>query len=101
MPRIWKSQSQVARRVIAAISAALLTFTLAVVIQTPNANADEHLTDCGLDVLFVLDRSFSMSTNEGEDEVQDGLNAFVAALDGSASRIGIVDFGTNACIATP
>jgi LPXTG-motif cell wall-anchored protein len=92
------------RRVIAAISAALLSFALVVVLPAaipstaPDAFGGVQTDVCGSDVLFVLDRSGSMDS-QGINEVREGLTAFVASLGAGAaadSRVGIVDFASSA-----
>ena len=47
---------------------------------------------CGLDILFVLDETGSMG--DEEEELVDAVQAFRASLEGTLSRIGIIEFSS-------
>lgn len=89
------------RRIIAAVSAALLAFTLVVALPAvaPSEADTAHaaVDTCGINVLFVLDESGSME-GTGETAVRTGFKAFVneLAADAPDSNVGIVEFNTSA-----
>lgn len=100
MPQAWVPSNGPTRRIIAAISAALLAFTLVVALPVvaPGAADTAHAAQdaCGVDVLFVLDESGSME-GVGETAVRTGFKAFIDELkvDAPDSNVGIVEFNTT------
>lgn len=67
--------------------------------QTPDPNPDLE-AGCGLDIVFVLDESGSIVAAGGAgfiaDEVRSAADTFATALEGTGSRIAVVEFNSAA-----
>jgi uncharacterized repeat protein (TIGR01451 family) len=65
-----------------------------------NNNNPDLEPACGIDVIFILDESGSIVGTGGasdiSDEVRDSAHAFLNALEGTGSRVAIVEFNTEA-----
>jgi hypothetical protein len=56
------------------------------------SNNPDLVGACGLDILFVLDETGSMG--DEEEELVDAVQAFRASLEGTLSKIGIIEFSS-------
>ena len=62
---------------------------------TPAGNPNLQ-AQCGLNVILVLDASGSVKSANAEDEVQAATRGFINALNGTGSKLAIIDFGSEA-----
>jgi uncharacterized repeat protein (TIGR01451 family) len=73
-----------------------LLLTDAVRTTTPPDNNPDLTAGCGLDLALVLDESGSIGTGANRTAVRNGARAFVTSLNGTGSRISIIEFNTRA-----
>ena len=52
--------------------------------------------ECPNDILLVLDESSSIIGEGYESDVEAGVNAFLDAISGTGSRVGIIEFSNTA-----
>jgi hypothetical protein len=88
-----------------AVAASLLTVTgpaeaVAPSVVATTANPDLSIS-CGLDVVLVLDRSYSILTSNNVANVKAAATSFVKAFQDTNTRVGIVKFSSEAQAAVP
>ena len=64
-------------------------------ITSPSGNPDLRV-ECGLNVILVLDGSGSVDRAGALPDVRNGTKAFIAALNGTGSKLAIVSFASTA-----
>ena len=63
--------------------------------EEPGSNPVLSVAECGIDVLMVLDETGSIRNNGDEQAVRDAFNAFIGALDGTNSSVGLIEFSST------
>ena len=59
----------------------------------PNPNLKSQ---CGLNVMLILDKSGSIASSGATEQVRAAARAFLTSLSGTGSRVSIIDFSTSA-----
>jgi hypothetical protein len=79
------------------VGATLVTTTAVAARPDPGFQVNPDLqASCGTDVIVILDESGSIDSSNAQGNVASALNAFVTGLQGTNSRMRIVEFSTNA-----
>ncbi|MDX2379693.1 MAG: hypothetical protein QNM02_08035, partial [Acidimicrobiia bacterium] len=79
------------------VAAAVVTTTAVAARPDPGFQVNPDLqASCGTDVIVILDESGSIDSSNAQGNVASALNAFVTGLQGTNSRMRIVEFSTNA-----
>ena len=94
-----RRRSLVARGTVAAIAVGMVAVALpasAGAAAPASAPNPDLRPGCGLDVVLMLDSSYSISNSPGgEDQVKGAAKSFLNALKDTSSRAGIVQFSTK------